>query len=429
MNIKIKPAKKGILGEITVPGDKSISHRAVMIGALADGKTEIANFLNGEDCINTVKAFQQMGVEVNFESETSLSLIGRGLNGLKEPSGVIDLGNSGTSMRLMTGILSGQAFYSVLTGDESLKNRPMDRVVVPLRQMGARIYGRGNGKFAPLTVIGGNLKPIEYKTPIASAQVKSAILLAGLFAEGETKVVEPSRSRDHTERMLKAFGAELKTEGLVTTVCGFPKLKGQKVQVPNDISSAAFFLVAAAICPGSELVIKDIGINPTRSGILEALMMMNAQIAIEDRREVSGEPIADILVRYSHLKGANFEGEQIVRMIDDIPILAVAATQAEGITTIKDASELRVKETDRISAMATELRKMGVEVEELSDGFIIFGGQKLKAASLNSYTDHRVAMSLAIAALIAEGESIIEDVEWVETSFPGFWKLLGECVR
>ncbi len=422
-NITIKPTEN-LKGEITVPGDKSISHRSVMLGSLAEGETLIKNFLMGEDCLNTLKAFSAMGIQTEMRNDGTVTIHGKGVDGLKEPSDVLNIGNSGTSIRIMSGILAGQPFYSVVTGDESIRKRPMERITQPLRQMGAQIYGRENGQKAPLTIIGGNLKAIHYNTPVASAQVKSSILLAGLFADGDTIVTEPSPSRDHTERMLRFFGADVQKDGLTCQVKSRPQLKAQEIAVPGDISSAAYFIVAALICPGSEVVIKDVGVNPTRIGMLQALQMMGARIQVENESEVSGEPVADISVAYSNLHGRTFSGDLIVKMIDEIPLIAVAATQAEGETIIKDAKELRVKETDRIAAIAEGLQNMGAKVKELDDGLIIAGNQKLRGATCKSYFDHRIAMSMAVAALIAEGETTIENVECVDTSFPGFWETL-----
>jgi len=415
---------KRINGRINVPGDKSISHRAVMIGSLAEGVTHIQNFLMGEDCLNTLKAFRAMGVQAEVASDGTVTIHGNGLDGLREPEDILDIGNSGTSIRIMSGVLAGQPFYSVITGDSSIRRRPMGRITEPLKNMGAQIFGRVNGDLAPLTIIGGNLKSIYYKSPVASAQLKSSILMAGLFADGYTRVAEPHQSRDHTERMLRFFGAEVQSYGLIHQLKGLPRLKGKEIIVPGDISSAAYFLVAAAITPESEILVKDVGINPTRTGILEALTQMGANIQMENRKEVNGEPIADIRVYHSKLHGATFKGDIIVRMIDEIPLLAVAATQAEGETVIRDAKELRVKETDRIAAMTQELRKMDAEVEPLEDGMVISGNQKLRGAECESHGDHRIAMSVAVAALIADGDTVISDIDCVETSFPGFWELL-----
>ena len=421
--ITINPTES-INGQINVPGDKSISHRAVMIGSLAEGVTRIQNFLMGEDCLNTLKAFRAMGIRAEIGGDGTVTIHGNGLDGLREPEDVLDIGNSGTSIRIMSGVLAGQPFYSVITGDSSIRRRPMGRITEPLKKMGAQIFGRGDGALAPLTIIGGDLKPIHYKTPVASAQVKSSMLMAGLFADGYTIVTEPAQSRDHTERMLRFFGAEVQSDGLTHQLKGLPRLKGKEIIIPGDISSAAYFLVATAITPESEILVKDVGINPTRAGILEALRLMGAKIQVENRQEVNGEPIANIRIYYSKLHGATFKGDVIVRMIDEIPLLAVAATQAEGETVIIDAKELRAKETDRIAAMTQELRKMGAEVEPLEDGMVIAGNQKLRGAECESHGDHRIAMSVAVAALIADGETTISDIDCVETSFPGFWELL-----
>jgi 3-phosphoshikimate 1-carboxyvinyltransferase len=421
--VTVQP-RSGLRGEISPPGDKSISHRSVIMGAIAEGITQVEGFLSGEDCLSTIKAFEIMGVRIEGVGADSIRIHGRGIDGLKEPDGVLDMGNSGTSMRLISGILAGQLFYSVLTGDSSLRSRPMKRIADPLRLMGARIYGRG-GDFAPLTIMGGNLKPIEYQTPVASAQIKSCILLAGLFAEGETVVTEPAGSRDHTERMLRAFGADVVSHGLTRKVKGRPKLTGQGVIIPGDISSAAYFLMAAVLCPDSEVVIENVGLNPTRSGILEALEAMGGRISLERRREESGEPVADLHIRSSQLKGCDFGGDLIVRMIDEVPLLAVAATQAEGETKICDAAELRVKESDRISATVSELRKLGGQIEELDDGMIIAGGNKLRGGECQSYGDHRMAMSLAVAGLMSESGVTIYGADCINTSFPGFWDMLS----
>ncbi|ADL12557.1 3-phosphoshikimate 1-carboxyvinyltransferase [Acetohalobium arabaticum] len=426
MELKIKPKDK-LQGTIKVPGDKSISHRSVMLGALAEGKTEVTGFLTGEDCLNTARAFQKMGVEIEGLGSEEMVIHGVGLNGLQEPESILDLGNSGTSMRLMLGILAGQDFYAVVTGDESLSKRPMARVVEPLGDMGAEIYGRDGGNLAPLTVIGQNLTNQEYQSPVASAQVKSCILLAGLYADGTTTVIEPAKSRDHTERMLEYFGTELNIDGLEVSVIGQPKLKGQKVVVPSDISSASFFLVAALINQQAELILEDVGLNPTRAGILEVLTAMEADYELLDKRLENQEPIADIKVNSSNLQATTIGGAVIPKLIDELPILAVAATQAEGETVIKDAEELRVKETDRISAMVTELRRLGVEVEEREDGMVIPGPQSIKGGcSCRSYDDHRIAMSLAVAGLIAQEEIEITNADCIKTSFPNFVELLKD---
>jgi len=425
--VAVEP-KSGLRGEIYPPGDKSISHRSVMMGAIAEGVTEIENFLPGEDCIATIGAFENMGVSIEGVGTSSIRVQGVGLDGLKEPGDVLDMGNSGTSMRLISGILAGQPFYSVMTGDASLRSRPMKRIAEPLRLMGAQIYGR-EGDHAPLTIMGGDLKPIHYQTPVASAQIKSCVLLAGLFADGETTVTEPAASRDHTERMLRAFGADIECEGLTRRVKGKPKLTGHKITVPGDISSASYFLMAAVLCRNSDVIIRNVGVNPTRAGLLDALKAMGAQISLENYRAGSGEPVADLHVKSSQLKGAEFGGDLIVKMLDEIPLLAVAATQADGETTIRDAAELRVKETDRIAATVSELRKIGAQVEEFEDGMVIAGGDKLKGGECKSHGDHRMAMSLAVAGLISEVGVTIHDIACVNTSFPGFWEMLSSLSK
>ena len=418
-------------GKIRVPGDKSISHRALMLGALAEGETLIEGLLLGEDPRSTASCFQAMGAEVSDLNTELVKVKGIGLGNLLEPIDVLDAGNSGTTLRLMLGILASHSgrFFTV-TGDSSLRSRPMSRVVKPLQQMGAQIWGRDNNSKAPLAVCGQNLKPIHYHSPIASAQVKSCILLAGLSIEGKTTVTEPALSRDHSERMLRAFGAQLDIDDQTHSVSvnGPVKLYGQTVVVPGDISSAAFWLVAGAIVSDSELLIENVGVNPTRTGVLEALEMMGADIKRENEREVAGEPVADLRVRSSKLKGCTIEGDIIPRLIDEIPILAVAAVFAEGNTVIKDAAELRVKESDRIAVMAQQLNAMGATVTELPDGMEITGGTPLTGAELDSFTDHRIAMSLAIAALNASGSTTINRAEAASVSYPDFFDTLERII-
>lgn len=421
--IRIRAAKS-LKGKIRVSGDKSISHRALIFGSIAEGKSRLKGFLNAEDTLRTANSFLEMGIEINGVGTDEVTIEGRGLYGLSEPDNVLDLGNSGTSMRLLTGLLSGQRFFSVLTGDESLRRRPMKRVTVPLRMMGAEINGREDAGFAPLAIKGKPLKSIEYESPVPSAQVKSSILLAGLYADGETKVKEPRKSRDHTERMLRIFGAEIKEFNLTVSVKGGLKLKAQDIEVPGDFSSAAFFIVAGVLVSDSEISIKSVGVNPTRTGLLDALKRMGAEIYLENLREVNGEPVADILVRSSRLKGIEIKGEELLKSIDEFPIICVAASFAEGETLIREASELRVKESDRIASMAVELKKMGVKIEEFPDGLKIEGRERLKGAVCNSHHDHRVAMALSIAGLRADGETTIEEAEWIDTSFPGFMEIL-----
>ena len=417
----------GLTGEIALPGDKSISHRSVIFAALADGTTSIRGFLTGEDTQNTARAVQMLGITVEGIGSSSLLVHGKGLDGLSEPSGVLDLGNSGTGMRLLAGLLAGQKFFSVLTGDEYLAKRPMARIVQPLRKMGAVIDGRANGTLAPLAIRAAHTKisSIEYNSPVASAQVKSAILLCGLYADGETSVTEPSKSRDHTERLLRSFGVEVREQGLRVTLKGRQRLCSMgTLDIPSDISSAAFFMVAASIVPGSDLTIKNVGVNPTRTGVIDILLAMGADITLEQRREHAGEPVADIRVRYRKLRATEIAGDVVPRAIDEIPVLAVAAACAAGTTIIRDAAELRVKESDRIATMAGELKKMGAAVAERPDGMEITGRDMLNGASCESHGDHRVAMSLAVAGLAARGETVVRNTAWIETSFPGFESLL-----
>lgn len=428
-DLVIKPSR-GLRGEITLPGDKSLSHRSVIFASLAEGVTEINGFLTGEDTQNTAKATQKMGIQVDGLGTDRLVVHGKGLDGLSEPAGVLDLGNSGTGMRLLAGLLAGQDFFSVLTGDEYLVKRPMGRIIEPLRRMGAQIDGRSGGKLAPLAIKGAGrgTKAIDYASPVASAQVKSAILLAGLYAEGKTSVIEPSKSRDHTERMFRFFGVDIKEQGLRVTVQGRRRLRAQgPLDIPSDISSAAFFMVAASIVPGSDLLIKNTGVNPTRTGIIDVLRLMGADITLLDQREQAGEPVADIRVKHKKLNAVRIAGNMVPRAIDEIPVLSVAASYAEGKTVIQDAAELRVKESDRISTMAAELRKMGVAITERPDGMEITGREFLSGATCESHGDHRIAMSMAVAGLAARGETVVRDCGWIDTSFPGFERLLKQA--
>ncbi len=421
----LHPARS-LRGEILTPGDKSISHRSIMFGSLAEGTTRVSGFLTGEDNLSTLKAFQAMGITVRQAAPGELEIEGRGLDGLQEPADVLDCGNSGTTMRLMSGLLAGQKFFSVLTGDQYLRRRPMKRVVGPLSSMGARIWGRRGGELAPLAIHGAALCPLSYDSPIASAQVKSAILLAGLYAEGETTVREPHLSRDHSERMLTWFGADVRPFPGGVTVIGRPRLKARDMHVPGDISSATFFLVAGLITPGAELLVKNVGLNPTRSGAIDILRAMGGKLELLNEREQSGEPVADILVRHSRLKGIEIGGEVVPRAIDEFPVLSVAAALAEGTTTIRDAEELRVKETDRIAAIASELTKLDADITPTPDGMIINGRERLWGGEVSSHGDHRIAMSCAIASLAAAGPVTISDTACTETSFPGFWALLEQ---
>lgn len=411
---------------INVPGDKSISHRSVMIAAIANGITTIENFLPGDDCFSTVDCMRRLGVEIEQLSLTSLKVYGRGLNGLQEAGDYLDVGNSGTTIRFLSGLLAGQDFFSVLTGDASIRRRPMGRVVTPLRQMGAQIWGRDGDRLAPLAIRGSRLQGIDYCSPVASAQVKSAVLLAGLYAQGETTVTEPAQSRDHTERMLAGFGADIRTDGL-TTVIRSAELSAQQVLVPGDISSAAFFLSAAAIIPGAQITVRDLGLNSTRTGIIEVLEAMGAKILINNRRTVSGEDLGDVTVRGQELKGIEIGGKLIPRLIDEIPVLAVVAALAEGQTVIRDAQELKVKESNRLEAVTTELRRFGVDINESPDGLVINGARKsYRGALCESYHDHRIAMACALMGLVSVGETTVRNAECVNISFPDFVERLAD---
>lgn len=394
-----------------------------MLGAIANGVTTVRGFLRGEDNLSTMHAFRAMGVDIDDDGET-IRITGRGLHGLKEPGDVLDCGNSGTTIRLITGLLSGQSFFSVVTGDQYLRKRPMKRVVEPLSLMGARISGRSGGTLAPLAINGGSLKGIDYRSPVSSAQIKSSIMLAGLYADGETTVSEPSLSRDHSERMFGLFGASLARNDSGVTVRGGVELTARDVTVPGDISSAAFFIVAALITPHSELLIKNVGVNPSRTGVIDILQAMGGDIRLQDQRDVSGEPVADILVHSSRLKGIAIAGGVVPRAIDEFPAVCIAAARAEGVTTIRDARELRVKETDRITAMAVNLGKLGVTVVETEDGMDITGSDRLLGGTVDSSGDHRIAMSMSIAALVATGAITVTDIACVATSFPTFFPLL-----
>jgi 3-phosphoshikimate 1-carboxyvinyltransferase len=424
---KLKINNSGPLnGSVRVPGDKSISHRAVMLGAIAEGTSRVSGFLTGEDSVNTAKALAAMGVKIGGLGGSELVIHGVGLHGLKAPKDVLDLGNSGTSIRLLSGLLAGQGFSATLTGDQYLRKRPMTRVVKPLSMMGALISGEGEKNYPPLVIKpSGGLVGINYLSPIASAQVKSAVLLAGLYAQGVTTVTEPMKSRDHTERMLRYMGAELTVDGLSVSITGGQRLKARDFMVPGDLSSAAFFMVAAAVVPDSKVVIKDVGLNQTRTGIIDILRLMNARITVDNVREDGPEPVADIIVEHSDLRGIEVGGELFLRAIDEFPIICIAGAAAEGKTIIKDAAELRVKESDRIAAMAGELTKAGVLVDETPDGMVITGGLPIHSAEVDSHGDHRVAMSMAVAGLIAEGGGmVVNDTGCINTSFPGFIELL-----
>ena len=407
-------------GEITVPGDKSISHRAVMFGALAKGTTSVTNFLKGADCLSTISCFEKMGIEIE-QLPSEILIHGKGLHGLKAPEEVLDAGNSGTTTRLLSGILAGQSFCTTLTGDASIQKRPMTRIITPLSQMGGQIESISGNGCAPLKITGHPLKPLHYLSPVSSAQVKSCILLAGMYAEGITKVTEPYLSRNHSELMLNSFGANIISESTTASIEGNPVLEGQKVIVPGDISSAAYFIAAGLLIPGSEILIKDVGINPTRDGILKVCKDMGADIHLLNRREYGNEPVADLLVKHSSLKATIIEGALIPTLIDELPMIAVMAAFAEGTTIIRDAQELKVKESNRLDIIVQHLSAMGADVVPTEDGMEIHGGKPLKGTVLDSYMDHRIAMSFAVAGMAAEGETEILNASCVDISYPEFY--------
>ena len=414
----------GLRGELTIPGDKSISHRGIMLGAISRGTTEITNFLQGADCLSTISCFQEMGIPIENEG-FRVRIQGKGLHGLKEPQSVLDAGNSGTTTRLLSGILCGQDFSCQLTGDDSIQKRPMERIMKPLRQMGADIRSLKDNGCAPLSITGRKLHDVDYLSPVASAQVKSCVLLAGLYADGPTSVTEPFLSRDHTERMLAYFGAEVSSLGTTATVQPEPLLEGRQIEVPGDISSAAYFIAAALIVPGSEVLLKNVGVNPTRDGILRVCRQMGADITLLNERLVSQEPVADLLIRSSDLKGTVIEGSLIPTLIDEIPIIAILAAFADGVTTIRDAGELKVKESNRIDAMVTELSRMGADIRGTDDGMIIKGGAPLTGAAIDSRLDHRIAMSFATAGLAAAGTTTILQDSCITISYPDFFRDLA----
>ncbi len=431
----IVQAGGSLQGTARVAGDKSISHRSIMLGALAKGTTRVTGFLEGEDSLNTLKAFRAMGVHIDGPDDGKVTIEGVGLRGLKAPNAPLDMGNSGTAMRLMSGILAGQAFDSTLIGDASLSKRPMKRVTNPLALMGARVDSQGEKGVPPLVIHGGSqLKGIQYALPMASAQVKSCVLLAGLYAEGETSVTEPAPTRDHTERMLRGFGYDVKTQGNRMSLVGGGELTATDIDVPADISSAAFFMVAASIAPNSDVLLQHVGINPTRTGVIDILRLMGADITLSNEKEVGGEPVADIRVRSAQLKGINIPESLVPLAIDEFPVLFVAAACASGTTVLTGAEELRVKESDRIAVMATALQQMGISATPTEDGCIIEGGQLTAPESpIQSHGDHRIAMASAVAALrVNSGEVVIDDCANVNTSFPGFVSLaagLGLAIR
>jgi 3-phosphoshikimate 1-carboxyvinyltransferase len=422
---RVDPIKHPLRGEISVPGDKSIAHRAVILASIAKGGSRIFNLSGGDDNSRTVRAFRQMGVEI-FRDGDALRVEGKGWDRLRAPMEAINCGNSGTTMRLLSGLLAGRPFGSELDGDGSLRQRPMQRVIDPLGLMGAKIASKGGNGLAPLEISGGGLHGIHYRMPVASAQVKSAILLAALQAEGTTTLEEPLKSRDHTEVMLRGFGGEIALSCQTIAVKGGQSLSGQEVCIPGDISSAAFFLVAAAMIPDSDVVIRNVGCNPTRDGIIEILRRMGAVIQLVNEHAEAGEPVADIRVVGGPLKGIDVGPEWATRTIDEYPVLAVAAALADGVTTFSAVKELRYKESDRIAAMTEGLRRLGVEVEEREDGMTIQGGSRLSSAKVRSFGDHRVAMALAIAGLSTDGGMEIDDANCVDISFPGFFGLLDQ---
>ncbi len=415
-------------GEVEVPGDKSISHRSIMFGALAQGRTEVSHFLTGADCLSTIACFRKMGIEIK-QNSSDVTVFGKGLDGLSEPAGILDAGNSGTTVRLMSGILAGQRFSSVITGDASICRRPMKRVMLPLSEMGASIVSQQGNDCAPLEIRPSQLRGIHYQSPVASAQVKSCVLLAGLYADGKTSVTEPVVSRNHSELMLRYFGADVSCEGTTAGILPRPKLTGQKVNVPGDISSAAYFIAAALLVSGSEILLKNVGINPTRDGMLRVCQAMGGDITLLNEDHSGAEPCADLLVRSSSLHGTVIEGAIIPTLIDELPVLAVLAAFADGTTIIRDAAELKVKESDRIAVMTDNLTRIGCDVQATDDGMIIRGGKPLHGAVIDSHKDHRVAMSFAVAALACAGEMEIRDSDCVTISYPWFYNDLQTLCR
>jgi 3-phosphoshikimate 1-carboxyvinyltransferase len=425
MQKRVSPAAR-VSGAIALPGDKSISHRYAMISAIAEGPSRVRNYSTGADCHSTLGCVRALGIEVEGAG-TEFTIHGRGLDGLRAPTADLDAGNSGSTIRMLSGILAAQPFRSRIFGDASLSRRPMQRIMKPLGEMGAAILAH-EGKFPPLDIEGGPLRAIDYVLPVPSAQVKTCVLFAGLFADGQTSVTEPVRSRDHTEIALREFGADLVTDHLKITLAGRPKLEGRELVVPSDLSSAAFFLVAALLVPGSHLTIHGVGLNPTRSALLDFLMGMGAKIQVPQLESTNGELIGDIVVEYSPLRGGTIEGGLTAALIDEIPVLAVLGAATEQGITVKDASELRIKETDRIQAVVGNLRKMRVNAEESADGMFIPGKQTFRGAQLESFGDHRIAMAFAVAALAAKGDTVIEEAEAASVSFPEFWETLNQVV-
>ncbi|MCP3030701.1 3-phosphoshikimate 1-carboxyvinyltransferase [Halobacillus sp. A1] len=426
--VELQPVPNGISGKISVPGDKSISHRSVIFSSLAEGTSRISNFLTGEDCLRTIQAFREFGVEIEQE-ETDVTVYGNGLSALKAPTNPINFGNSGTTARLMSGVLSALPLFSTAYGDPSLSKRPMDRVVVPLSAMGAEVYGREDARLLPLAFNGKKLMGTTIEMNVKSAQVKSALLLAGMLADGETTVIEKGTTRNHTEMLMSQYGVELNQSGNNLTIPGNQQPKASDLRVPGDISSAAFFIVAAAITPNSELTIENVGLNPTRNGILTALEQMGASIEVKETEKIGDEPVGEVKISFSALKAVTIEGDLVPNLIDEIPILALAATQAEGTTVIKDAKELKVKETDRIEAVVNNLNGIGAQVEATEDGMIIYGPTPLSGGGLHSYGDHRIGMMGAIASLIAEAPVTIKDKDCINISYPNFFEHLEEVCK
>ena len=419
---------RSLKGEITIPGDKSISHRGVMFGSISEGITELTGFLDGADCRSTISCFKAMGIDITQENDHVI-IHGKGLHGLTKPEKMLDVGNSGTTTRLISGILAGQPFISSLNGDESIQKRPMGRIITPLTEMGAHIKSIKDNGCAPLEIGGSKLNAIHYDSPVASAQVKSCILLAGLYADGITSVTEPVVSRNHTELMLSGFGADITTNGLTASIKSGPKLVGQKIAVPGDISSAAYFIAAGLICENADLLIKNVNTNPTRAGIIKVAQDMGGNIELLNERIVSGEPVADIHVTTSQLHGCEVSGDIIPALIDELPIIAVMAATATGTTTIKDAAELKVKESDRIATVTENLKNMECDITPTDDGMIINGGQKLHGTHIKTYLDHRIAMSFAIAGLVAEGETTFDDEGCCVISYPKFFETISSIVN
>lgn len=426
--MNIKGGNISLIGEIDAPGDKSISHRAIMLGAISEGVTIAYNFLFGEDCINTINCLRDMGVEIIVDNNR-VEINGVGLNGLKKPERELYVGNSGTTIRILSGILSGQKFNTIITGDESIIKRPMKRIIEPLSMMGADIRGK-NDNYPPLTINpSGELYPITYAQKIASAQVKSSIMFLSLYTEGETKIIQPAKSRDHTERMMRYFGVDVHEEDNTVIINSKNRPKGKEIFIPGDISSIAFFMVGALILENSHVIIRNVGYNKTRTGIIDVLIAMEGNIKIYNFREVNNEPLVDLEIKSSNLKGINIEGDIIPRLIDEIPVIAVAAACAEGITRIRNAEELKVKESNRISAMVEGLEASGVDIKETEDGMIINGTNNLKASKINTYNDHRIAMAMIIASLKTEGITTIDNISSIKTSYPDFFKALNELIK